>query len=86
MLEKLKEYVTKKPQFFGIIFIVFGIILLLAGIKNWEWVFSGTSYHTKKLEGISTMWGRGIARVAAGIGGVAVIIAGVVWFVVYTFY
>jgi hypothetical protein len=86
MLEKLKEYFIKNPQFLGILFVICGVVLLLAAIKNWEWVFSGASYNTKKLEGISNMWGRGIARAAAGIGGAAVIIAGIVWFVIYTFY
>ncbi|MDR3272671.1 MAG: immunity 17 family protein, partial [Flavobacteriaceae bacterium] len=37
------------------LFVVFGILMLLAAIGNWEWVFSGNSYNTQKLEGISNM-------------------------------
>ena len=86
MLENVKNIFAKNPRLFGIIFILFGVLLLLAAIKNWEWILGGPSWNLQKLEGISNFFGRTFARIVAGIFGVSAIIAGIVWFVVYSFY
>ena len=86
MLETIKDFFSKHPQYFGIIFCLFGVLLLVAGIKNWEWILGGRSWNLKKLEGISNFFGRGAARIVAGIFGVVGISAGIVWFCIYAFY
>jgi len=86
MLEEITEFFAKNPQYFGIIFFCFGILMLVSAIKNWEWLFAGSSYNLNKIEGINNFFGRGIARIVAGIGGVMVIIASIVWYWIYTYY
>jgi hypothetical protein len=86
VFERLRQFFTNNPQYFGIVLVIFGVFMLLAAIKNWEWVFKGHSFNTKKLEGISNMWGRGVARIVAGVGGISCIIFGIVWFMIYVFY
>ena len=85
MLEKLKDFFSQYPQLFGIVFVLFGVLLLVAAIKNWEWILGGPSWNLQKLEGISNFFGRTVARIVAGVFGVTAIIAGIVWFMVYQF-
>ena len=85
MIEKIKEVLSKYPQLFGIVFCFFGILMLVGAIKNWEWLLGGPSWNLQKIEGISNFFGRTVARIVSGIFGITAIIAGIVWFVVYTF-
>ena len=85
MLEILKNFFTKYPQLFGIIFCLFGILLILAGVKNWEWILGGPSWNLQKLEGISNFFGRTAARIVAVVFGITATLAGIVWFLVYAF-
>ena len=86
MIEKIKEFFSKYPQLFGIVFCFSGILMLLGAIKNWEWLLGGTSWNLQKIEGISNFFGRTAARIVAGVFGIIVIIAGIVWFLIYAFY
>ncbi|MDR2966687.1 MAG: immunity 17 family protein [Methanobacteriaceae archaeon] len=86
MIEEITNFFTEQPQYFGIIFVCFGIFMLFAGIKNWEWLFEGPSYNLNKIEGIDNFFGRSVARIVAIIGGVMVIIAGITWYYIYTYY
>ena len=86
MLEAIKEFFAKNPHYFGIIFCAAGVLMLMASVKNWDWFFRGPSWNLEKIEGINNFWGRTVARIVAGIGGIVVIIAGIVWFLIYAFY
>ena len=86
MFERIKDFFSKHPQLFGIIFCLSGILMLVAAIKNWEWLLGGSSWNLQKIEGISNFFGRTIARIVAGVFGGIVIIAGIVWFIIYAFY
>ena len=86
MIEKIKDFFSEYPQLFGIVFCFFGILLLLAAIKNWEWLLGGPSWNLEKLEGISNFYGRTVARIVSGVFGVSAIVAGIVWFVIYSRY
>ena len=85
MLEGIKGFFSKYPQLFGIIFCLFGVLLILAGIKNWEWILGGPSWNLQKLEGISNFFGRTAARIVAVVFGVIAIFSGIVWFCAYAF-
>ncbi|MDR1390717.1 MAG: hypothetical protein LBJ31_12175 [Treponema sp.] len=86
IFERLRQFFINNPHYFVIVLVIFGVFMILAAVKNWEWVFKGNSFNTKKLEGISNMWGRGVARLVAGIGGIGCTIFGIVWFTIYEFY
>jgi hypothetical protein len=84
-MEKVAQFFKAHPEYAGILFAGIGVLFLLAAINNWQWFFEGRSWNLGKIEGLSNFFGRGFARIAAGIGGVVLIIAGVVWFSVYAF-
>jgi hypothetical protein len=88
-LEKAKDFLTKNPHFFGILFVIFGILGLLASIFDWNLIFgevSGVTYNLKKVDGWVNFFGRKPARIIFGIGSCMVILAGVTWFLIYAFY
>jgi small neutral amino acid transporter SnatA (MarC family) len=86
ILEKITAFIEVNPQYMGIFYVAVGVFMLLAAIKNWEWVFGGHSFNLKKIQGISKMFGRSVARIVAGIFGLFCIFFGIWWFVVHAFY
>ncbi len=89
-MEKIKEFVSANPQVFGLLFALAGVVGLLAAIFDAEWLFkkdvSGVTYSLKKIDGWINVFGRRTARVAVGVGSVALIAAGAVWFYIYTYH
>jgi hypothetical protein len=81
IFQRIGEFFKKNPKLFGVFVIALGLFMLAASIFNWNWIFAGRSFNLQKLEGISNMFGRGIARIFLGIGAVAVIGAGIVWII-----
>jgi hypothetical protein len=75
---KVEQFFRENPKFLGIFVILVGIFILMASIFNWNWIFSGHSWNLKKIEGISNFFGRGIARLFFGIGGIGIIILGII--------
>ena len=87
-MEKIKEYISDNPGVFGLLFVAVGITGLLAAIFNWAWLFkhdvSTATYSLKKIDGWINMFGVKTARIVVGVGSVGIILAGIVWFWVYT--
>lgn len=90
MLEQIKTYFKEHPAYFGLVIIALGIVLLISAIKGSKWLFekdvSGSTYSLDKIDGWINMFGKKTARVVTGITSVILILAGVVWFWIYTFY
>ena len=89
MIEKIQVCVNAHPELFGILFLIIGVVILVSALLDANWLFgdvSGSTYDLRKIDGWVNMFGRKTARVVAGIGGITVCIAGVVWFVIYAFY
>jgi flagellar biosynthesis protein FlhB len=82
VFDRIGEFFTKTPKYFGVFIIVVGIFMLAASIFNWNWVFSGHSFNLKKIEGITNMFGRGFARILFGLGGLLCIVLGIIWILV----
>ena len=77
--DNLKLLIAENPMYyFGWFSLAVGIFILSASIFNWNWIFKGHSYNTTKIEGIANMFGRGIARVYFGIGGIVCIVLGII--------
>jgi len=88
-MEKLKEFITKNPQYFGIFISLVGVVILIAAIKDAHWLFGDVnrvSYNLKTIDGWVNFFGRKTARIIAGVFSVGTIIAGVVWFWIYGWY
>ena len=85
-METIQKFFAEYPQYYGVFFCLIGIFMIISAIKNWEWVLGGHSWNLSKIEGISNFFGRKFARVVMGIFGAIIIIAGIIWFFVYTFY
>ena len=77
--EKLQQLIAQNPPYYiGWLALVVGVFVLLASIFNWNWVFKGHSYNLEKIEGISNIFGRGVARIYFGIGGIICVILGII--------
>ena len=85
MEENKAQNIVKHTSMFGklvsLTILVFGILVVIGAIKNWDWLFKpDDSYHNKWTIGqISRYLGRNTARVVGFIGGILLIIAGGVW-------
>jgi len=78
IFEKLGTFLKENPRNLGWFALGVGVFILAASVFNWNWIFKGNSYNLQKIEGISNMFGRGIARIYFGIGGIVCIILGVI--------
>lgn len=73
------------PALFGklvsLLFLVFGILVVIAAIRNWDWIFKpDESYHNRWTIGqVSRYMGRTPARILGFIGGVLLIAVGSFW-------
>ena len=62
--EKIQQLVAENPTLYlGWFALGVEIFTLAASIFNWNWIFKGNSYNLQKIEGISNMFGRNIARI-----------------------
>ena len=83
-MENLKSFFSANPHYFGLLFALFGVVMLIAAIKGAKWLFekdvSTLTYDIKKIDGWINLFGKKTAQVIVGIGSVVVIIAGLAWF------
>jgi hypothetical protein len=81
------NFFKTKPQYFGFIISIFGVLMLLGAIFNANFIFgdgSGPkSFNLTKIIGIVSMFGRLPARIIVGIMGIFMIIFGIFWFLAY---
>ena len=89
-MEKLENLFTENPHYFGLLIVVFGVVMLISAIRGAKWLFekdvNKLTYNMKKVDGRINMFGKKAARIIVGIGSVGIIIAGLVWFWIYAFY
>jgi hypothetical protein len=87
-MEKTRIFFADNPHYFGIVFAIFGIVLLLSAVYNANWLFgkdvNSSTYSLKKLDGWINMFGRNTARIVIGIVSMISILAGITWFVLYS--
>lgn len=78
IFDRIGTLFKEEPKYFAAFVILVGAFMFAAAVFNWDWIFSGHSYNTKKIEGTANMYGRGFARLKLGSGGLVCIIAGIV--------
>lgn len=84
-IEKIRSWMHNNPAIFSklvsLTFLVFGILVVIAAIRNWDWIFKpDISYHNKWTIGqVSRYLGRTPARIIGFIGGLILIVAGSIW-------
>ena len=85
MIEKIKDWIHNNGSTFSKIvslaFLVFGILVIIGALKNWDWLFKpDESYQNKWTIGqLSRYLGRNTARVVGFVLGLLLVIAGGVW-------
>ena len=85
MIEKIKDWIHNNGSTFSKIvslaFLVFGILVIIGALKNWDWLFKpDESYQNKWTIGqLSRYLGRNTARVVVFVLGLLLVIAGGVW-------
>ena len=78
--DKLQLLISENPMYYlGLFSLFVGIFIVAASVFNWDWIFKGHSYNLQKIEGISNMFGRGVARIYFGIGGITCIVLGIIF-------
>ena len=87
MIGKMKSILRKNPHYFGIFFILLGIVFLISAILDANWLFeddvSGVTYNPNKIDGWINFFGREISRWLVGVLAVVLMLSGVTWFWVY---
>lgn len=83
-MEKIKNYFSENPHIFGLLFALFGVMMLISAITGAQWLFekdvSRVTYNLKKIDGWINMFGVKTARIVVGISSVFIILSGLVWF------
>ena len=78
IFDRIGTLFKEQPKYFAVFVILIGAFMAAAAVFNWDWIFRGHSFNTKKIEGTANMWGRGFARLKFGAGGIVCVIAGIV--------
>lgn len=90
MLDNLKTFFKENPQYFGLLFIAFGIIMLISSIKGSKWLFekdvSTLTYNVNKIDGLINLFGKKTARIIVAVSSIVVILSGILWFWIYAYY
>lgn len=84
---RIQNYVVDNPEWFGILIAAFGGLVFVGALKDWNWIFGDinpNTYDLKKLDGVINWFGRKTGRIYAGISGIVLVVAGFVWFGVYS--
>ena len=83
-MDKLKDFFTENPHIFGLLFAIFGVVLLISAITGAKWLFkndvSRVTYSLRKIDGWINMFGVKTTRIMVGISSVFIIITGLFWF------
>ena len=92
-MEQIKQYfaetLTENPHYFGFFIVFVGVLVLLAAIFDWNWLFGNVNtldYNMKKIDGWVNIFGRKTARIISGVFSVLVILCGLFWFWAYGYY
>ena len=76
--EQIKEFFRTNPSCAGLIPIIFGAIIIIGAVCNWNWVLEGDGSDFN-LAWLSNLKGRTYARVVCGLFGLLLIILGLIW-------
>lgn len=83
-MDKIDNFFRENPHVFGLLFAVFGLVMLIMAITGAKWLFkkdvSGVTYSLKKIDGWINMFGVKTARIVVGIVSLVIIAAGLFWF------
>ena len=82
VFDKIGKLFKENPKYFGVFVLAIGIFIIAASFLNWDWIFKGHSFNSKKIEGTANLWGRGFARLKFGLGGLACIILGIILIII----
>ena len=92
-MEQIKQYfeetLTENPHYFSFFIVFVGVLILLAAIFDWNWLFGNVNtldYNMGKIDGWVNMFGRKTARIISGVFSVLVIFCGLFWFWAYEYY
>jgi hypothetical protein len=85
-MDKIQQFFSNNPVWGGVLMLLFGIMLLLASIFDWNWIFGNINtqnFNTEKLDGLVNFLGRKPARFICGLLSIGVILGGIVWIKIY---
>lgn len=82
----IREFLQNNPIWTNLFFVAIGLFLLIASIRDWNWIFGeviGSSYNLNKVDGWVNLFGRKTARIMLGTFGVLIIIGAIAWGAIY---
>jgi uncharacterized membrane protein len=84
-MENIQKWLHENPRYFGIVLILFGIIVFFATLFNAKWLFNNSqyTYNLKKLDGWINIFGKKAGRIIGFIISILLIIAGIMYFVLW---
>lgn len=82
-MDNISDYFQANPGLFGYVIILLGILLIIGGIRSWNWLFEMGDSKMFSLYWYESRFGRKTARVVCGITGVVLIGIGIAWIFIY---
>ncbi len=85
-MEKVQQFFASHPEWAGVLIVVIGVVLLLACIFDWHWIFGDinpNNYSLSKVDGLVNFFGRKTARVLCAGVALMMITGGIVWIWIY---
>jgi hypothetical protein len=80
-MENMQNYFHENPRYFGIVLILFGIIVFFTVLFNVKWLFNNSqyTYNLKKLDGWINIFGKKVGKIVTFIISILLIVFGFIY-------
>jgi tetrahydromethanopterin S-methyltransferase subunit G len=84
-MENIQQFFQDNPRLFGIVLIVFGIIIFMANKLNAKWFFgtNRNTYNLNKMDGWINLFGKKAGKIIGYGISIGIIISGIVFIVLW---
>lgn len=83
-METLREFFQTSPEYFSLVLIGIGILIIVAAIRKWQWLTEGGDTKVFNNAWFISVFGERKLRIWYAIIGVLLILLGIVWYFIHT--
>ena len=79
--DNIQPFLRDNPVIYGIVFFLLGLFLFLGAVFDWNWIFgniSKTNYDSRKIDGLTNLFGRKTARFLFGALCLLIMLSGLI--------
>ncbi|MDR1974446.1 MAG: hypothetical protein LBQ31_07205 [Bacteroidales bacterium] len=84
-MENIQKYFQENPRIFGIVLIIFGLIIFITNKLNAKLFFetNKNTYNLNKLDGWINIFGKRVGKIIGYIMSIGIIISGIVFIILW---